>query len=82
MSQIICLNEKCPHRSKKPLRKWGISGGKKAYSCTLPVTIIAPMFDCDNEVQALYGYLPCECRQYMKDKEKELIDNEHRETET
>ena len=76
MSQIICLNEKCPHRSKKPLRKFRMSNGEYAYSCSLSVTIIAPMFDCDDEVQALYGYLPCECRRYMKDKEKELMGYE------
>ena len=81
MSQIICLNEKCPHRSKKPLRKWRMIDGKYAYSCSLPVTIISPMFDCDGEVQALYGYLPCECRQHMRNNEKELIDNEQREAD-
>ena len=74
MSQIICLNKKCPHRSKKPLRKFRMSNGEYAYSCSLSVTVIAPMFDFDGEVQAMHGYLPCECRQHRKDKEKEFID--------
>lgn len=81
MSQIICLNEKCPHRSKRPLKKWRMSDGKYAYSCSLPVTIVQPLYDCDGEIVGALGYRPIECRQYKKDKEKELIDNEQREAD-
>lgn len=82
MSKIICLNEECPYRSKRPLRNWRMSDGKNAYSCSLPVTIMQPTYDCDGEIQGALGYRPIECRQHKKNKEKGLIDNEQRETET
>ena len=74
MSKIICLNEKCPYRSKRPLRTWKV-GGKKAYSCKLPVTVIRGMFDVDGEIYGLLGYTPMECKQYadyrIKESEKD-----------
>lgn len=75
MSKIICLNEKCPYRSKRPLRKRTI-GGRKAYSCTRPVTVIGPVYDCDGDVYGLLGYTPMECRAYERLKYDEMSQGE------
>lgn len=79
MSKIICLNNKCPYRSKRPLRTWKLRNGEKVYSCTKPVTILGPMFDPDGETLQVFGYTPIECKQVEKEKyntKKESEDTE------
>lgn len=77
---IICNSDKCPYRSKKPLRKWTLvdKGGKKhqCYSCTLDAITLSPMFDLDGDVYSLYGYTPVECDEYKKWREKTRVTTE------
>ena len=80
MTTIICRSDKCPYRSKKPLRKWVFttSDGKthKCYGCTLDAITLGPMFDCDGEVYGLYGYTPVECEEYKNYRERNMVTNE------
>lgn len=66
MSTIVCLKSDCPYRSKRPLRKFRLRSGEKAYGCTLPVLALRGMYDPDGAVRAALGYNPCECVDYRQ----------------
>lgn len=69
MAQIICRNDKCPYRSKRPLRKYVLKSGDqtfKCYGCTLDVVTIGPIFDLDGDLKGLLGYAPVECEEYSQ----------------
>ena len=78
MSKIICLNEKCPYRSTRPLRTWTV-GGKPAYSCKLPVTVMRGIFDIDGEIYGYLGYVPIECKKYAEHRINGLNESEDTE---
>ena len=80
MTTVICKNEKCPYRSKRPLRKWvfnNIDGTTRpCYGCTLESVTINEIFDTDGDVSSLYGYVPAECEQYKQHKKLTMVSDE------
>ena len=67
---IICKSQKCPYRSKTPLKKWVLKcpdgTTMPCYSCTLESITLTPMFDFDGQVYGAFGYTPVECYEYSK----------------
>lgn len=54
MAQVIC-NMNCKNRSKKPLRKWKMKSGTKAYGCKLEAIVVGRIFDPDGDCCATVG---------------------------
>lgn len=70
MATVICKNDKCPYRSKRPLKKYFFvtKDGKKykAYGCKLDAITVGPISDLDGDINNLLGYIPNECEEYKE----------------
>lgn len=64
MAQVIC-NMNCKNRSKKPLRKWKMKSGAKAYGCKLEAIVVGRILDPDGDCCAKIGeYCMAQCKYY------------------
>ena len=80
MATVICRSDKCPYRSKKPLKKYVFVTGDgkthKCYGCKLDAVTFGPIFDCDGDIYGLLGYTPVECEEYKNYRERNMVTNE------
>lgn len=75
MAQVVC-NMDCKNRSKRPLRKYQLRSGAKAYGCKLEAIVVGRIFDPDGDcVATIGGNCMAQCKHYEPIK-SEVANNE------